>query len=482
MKKLLLLLLWPFQLVAQTGPDELFNKIKQIETSLNPSLIFGDTLPNYSIEQRLRETHVKGLSIAVIQNYKIHWAKAYGWADSAENRKVNLETRFQAASISKSLNSMGILKLVEMGKLDTAADINQYLRNWKFPYDSLSKNKKITVLNLLSHTAALDIHGFPGYDRTDSFPTLTQVLNGERPANTKKVKSFGQPGKAYRYSGGGTTITQQMLMDITGSDYADWMQKNVLKPLGMKNSSYRQPPTDTLNLATGYYGNDQPVHGKYHVYPEQAAAGLWTTPSDLARYIIECQLTLNGKKGKVLSTPMMKTRMTPYIDKNAALGVFIEKKGGQQWFTHNGGNEAFLCTSWGSMQGGNGVVIMINGEDFSVVNELLNSVATVYKWEGFFKPEFRKTIYLPKDTLALYTGNFKMGKDTISLLMCGDQLCIQQNRQPAAGYKVYFTDKTHFSIREEAATSFTLLFNESGKLEALELKDPRMKMKLPKIE
>ena len=482
MKKLLLLLLWPFQLVAQSGSDELFNKIKQVETSLNPSLIFGDTLPNNSIEQRLRETHVKGLSIAVIQNYKIHWAKGYGWADSAENRKVNLETRFQAASISKSLNSMGILKLAEQGRLNLGADINNYLKSWKFPYDSLSKNKEITTLHLLSHTAALGVHGFPGYNRKDSFPSLMQVLNGTRPANTGAIRSFGEPGKAFRYSGGGTTISQQLLMDITGKPYADWMWKHVLKPLGMKNSSFQQPPTDTSNLATGYYGNGEPVKGKYHVYPEQAAAGLWTTPSDLARYIIDCQLTLAGKKGKILSAASMRHRMAPYIDKNAALGVFVEKKGDQLWFTHNGGNEAFLCTSWGSMEGGNGVVIMINGEDFSVVNEVLNSVATVYKWEGFFKPEFRKTISIPKDILALYTGNFKMGKDTLSLELCGDQLCIRQNRQPVNGYKVYFTDKTHFSIKEEAATSFTLLFNAAGKLEALELKDPRTKMKLPKIE
>jgi len=134
------------------------------------------------------------------------------------------------------------------------------------------------------------------------------------------------------------------------------------------------------------------------------------------------------------------------------------------------------------MEGGNGVVIMINGEDFSVVNELMNSVATVYNWDGFFKPEFRKSVSIPKDTLALYTGNFKMGKDTLSLRLCGDQLCIRQNGQPVNGYKVYSSDNTHFSVREEGATVFTLLFNAAGKLEALELKDPRMKMKLPKIE
>lgn len=475
-------LLLPLQLLAQPDLESLPEKIKRVENSLSPSLIFGDSLPNANLEQRMRETQIKGLSIAVIRDYKIEWAKGYGWADVAENRMVNTKTRFQAASISKSLNSMGILKLVQQGKLNLEADINEYLKSWKFPYDSLSKNKEISTMNLLSHSAALGVHGFPGYNRKDSLPNLIQVLNGQRPANTGAVRSYGEPGKGFKYSGGGTTISQLILMDITGKKYADWMWKNVLKPLGMKNSSYQQPPTDTTNLATGYHGNGEAVAGKYYLYPEQAAAGLWTTPSDLARYIIDCQLTLQGKKGKVLSTAGMRQRMTPYNDKNAALGVFIQKKGEQLWFNHNGGNEAFLCTSWGSMEGGNGVVIMINGEDFSVVNELLNSVATVYKWEGFFKPEFRKTISIPKDTLALYTGNFKMGKDTISLLMCGDQLCIQQNRQPAAGYKVYFTNKTHFSIREEAATTFALLFNESGKLEALELKDPRMKMKLPKIE
>lgn len=482
MKKILFLLLLPAYLFAQPGLESIADKIYRIENSLNPSLIFGDSLPNYNLEQRMRETNTIGLSIAVIRNYTIEWAKGYGWADLKENRKVNTETRFQAASISKSLNSMGLLKLVEQGKLDTAADINNYLKSWKFPYDSLSKNKKITILNLLSHTASLDIHGFPGYDRGDSIPSLLQVLNGERPANTKRVRSIGQPGKTFRYSGGGTTITQQILMDITGVRYADWMQKNVLKPLGMKNSSYRQPPVDTTNLATGYYNDGKPVNGKYHVYPEMAAAGLWTTPTDLAKYIIDCQLTLRGKKGNILSSPMMKTRMTPFIDKNAALCVFIEKKGDKTWFNHNGGNEAFLCTSWGSMEGGDGVVIMINGEDFSVITELMNSVAREYNWNGFFKPEFRKVINIPRDTLAIYTGNFKMGKDTISLSVCGDQLCIQQNRQPATGYKVYFSDPIHFSIREEPATTFTLLFNENGKLNALEVKDARSKLKLPRIE
>ena len=427
-------------------------------------------------------TAIQGLSIAVIRNYKIEWAKGYGWADVEEKRKVTTDTRFQAASISKSINSMGVLKLVELGKLDPEADINNYLTRWKFPYDSVAKNKKISVYNLLSHTAGLDIHGFPGYKKTDSLPTTIQILEGRRPANTKVVRSLFEPGKQFKYSGGGTTVSQLILTDITKTRYADWMQKNVLTPLGMTNSSYEQPPLHTTNLATGYYGNGKPVTGKYHIYPEQAAAGLWTTPTDLAKYIIECQLALEGRSKKVLSPAMMKKRLTPYIDSAAALGVFIENRNGQMYFNHNGGNEAFLCTSYGSMQGGNGVVIMINGDNFAVVNELLNSVARVYDWRGFYTPTFRKTVTVPKDTMQQYTGNYLLVKDTLTISFCDNVLCIQQNRQPVTGYQMFFSDNSNFSIREVPNAFFTIIRNAAGKVEALQLKQGAANMRLPKIE
>jgi CubicO group peptidase (beta-lactamase class C family) len=250
----------------------------------------------------------------------------------------------------------------------------------------------------------------------------------------------------------------------------------------MTNSSYQQPPTATSNLATGYYGNGKPVTGKYHVYPEQAAAGLWTTPTDLAKYIIECQLALEGRSKKVLSQAMMKKRLTPYIDSNAALGVFIEKKEGQSYFTHNGGNEAFLCTSYGSMQGGNGVVIMINGENFSVINELLNSVAIVYGWKGFYNPTYKKIVTLPKDTLQKLVGNFLLEKDTLTVSFCGDALCLQQNFQPATGYQMFFSDNNSFSVREVPNAFFTIIRNAEGKVEAFQLKQGDYNIRLPRIK
>jgi len=482
MKQLIILFLFPFAVSCQTIDPVIQQKINAVENSLAPSIVFGDTIPKMNIEKRMKETSIQGLSIAVIRDYKIEWAKGYGWADVEEKRKVTTDTRFQAASISKSINSMGVLKLIELGKLDPDADINNYLTSWKFPYDSLSKNKKISIYNLLSHTAGLDIHGFPGYEKKDSLPSLQQILDGKRPANTKAVRSLFEPGTKFKYSGGGTTISQLILTNVTNSNYADWMQKNVLEPLGMTNSSYQQPPTVTNNLATGYYENGKQVTGKYHVYPEQAAAGLWTTPTDLAKYIIECQLALEGRSKKVLSQTMMKKRLTPYIDSSAALGVFIENRKGQLYFNHNGGNEAFLCTSYGSMQGGNGVVIMVNGENFAVVGELLNSVALVYDWKGFYSSTFRKNVIVPKDTLQQLVGNFLLVKDTLSISFCGTDLCIRQNGQPAAGYKMFFSDNSNFSIREVSNAFFTVVKNAAGKVEALQLKQGTANLRLPKIE
>ncbi len=480
--QLLLLFFSPFSLFAQVPSKAVQERINKVENFLSPAVVYGDTVTRGNIEQRMKETNTKGLSIAVISNYKIEWAKGYGWADVEEKRKVTTATRFQAASISKSLNSLGVMKLVEKGKLDPEADINNYLRNWKFPYDSVSKNKKINTYQLLSHTAGLGIHGFPGYGVTDTLPTLLQVLDGKNPANTKAVRSQFEPGKRFQYSGGGTSISQLIVTNITGRDYAAYMQAEVLTPLGMTNSSYLQPPAKGAALATGYYGNGEPVSGKYHIYPEQAAAGLWTTPTDLAKYIIECQLAYEGRSKKVLSPALMKKRMTAYLDSAFALGVFIENRGGISYFNHNGGNEAFVCTYYGSLEGGNAVVIMENGENFSLIAEVLNSVAQVYNWKGFYNPTFKKLVTVPADTLRQYTGNYKLGTDTLMVKFMGNDLVLQQNGQPANGYKMYFSDNSNFSVKEEPSAAFKVLRNAAGIVEALELKQGGAVMRLPKME
>ena len=216
-------------------------KIKQVENNLAGWVQTG-TNDRWNLMERMKQYGINGVSIAVVHNYKIEWARGYGFADVSEKRPVTGATLFQAASISKSLNSLGVLKLVQEKKIDPDADINNYLVSWKFPYDEKSNNKKITTTNLLSHTGGLTVHGFPGYARGDTLPTLPQILEGLKPANTEAVRSSSEPGKNVNYSGGGTTITQLIVMDITHQPYDVFMKKNVLDPLGMTSSSFTQPP------------------------------------------------------------------------------------------------------------------------------------------------------------------------------------------------------------------------------------------------
>jgi len=368
---------------VQQPPQDVETRIKQVEESLVGAIRI-DGQGKWKLEDRMTYYKVPGLSMAVVKDYKIDWVKGYGWADAGEKRKVTQETLFQAASISKSLNGVGLLKLAQDGKIDLNADINTYLTSWKFPYDDVSKGKKITIANLLSHTAGLSVHGFRGYAQGEKLPTIVEILDGKKPANSDAVRSMFEPGVRPEYSGGGTTITQLIVTDITHTPYDEFMSANVLKPMGMDNSFFTQPPPQAkkLLLATAYHEDGSEVKGKYHIYPEQAPAGLWTNPTDLSKYIIETQLSLEGKSAKVLSQSYTKIRLTPILDK-VGLGVFINELEGDAYFEHSGGNEGFRCIYLGSVKGGNGVVVMVNSDNGTILREVVNSVFSVYGWHGY---------------------------------------------------------------------------------------------------
>jgi len=433
---------------GKTFTQEVEKEIKMVENNLSGWVQIANAPANWALADRMKFYHCNGVSIAVIKDFKIEWAKGYGWADSAEQRPVTTTTLFQAGSNSKSLNAIGILKLVQDGKLDLYSDINNYLKSWKFPYDSLSKGKKITVANLLSHTAGLTVHGFPGYEKGDTIPTITQILDGQKPANTGAIRSMYEPSLKYEYSGGGTTISQLIIQDVTRQSYDVYMGENVLKPLGMDYSTYTQPPPpDKQNLlATGYYNDGKEVKGKYHIYPEEAAAGLWTNPTDLAKYVIETQLALAGKSQKVLSQKMTKARLTPYVDSSAALGVFIMNKNGTKYFTHGGVDEGFVSQYVGSLEGGYGVAVMTNTYNTALFNEIINSVAISYHWKNFYMPVVKKEISLPANVLQTYVGKYKLREDTLPVILKDDGLYIDVG--DGGQWKIHFTDNTHWFVME----------------------------------
>jgi len=424
-------------------PVEVESRIQQVENNLSRwAQIEGSA--NWSLTERMAHYQLKGISVAVINDYKIEWAKGYGWADSAEQRPVTTRTLFQAASLSKSLNGMGALKLVQEKKLDLYKDINDYLTSWKFPYDSVAKGRKITMANLLSHTGGLSVDGFPGYSKGDPLPSIIQVLDGVKPSNTPPVRSMFEPDKSYSYSGGGFTISQLMMMDITHQSYDDFMWDNVLKPLGMTNSFFSQPaPGDKEKLlATGYI-KDKEVQGKYHIYPEQAAAGLWTNPTDLCKFLIDIQLAYNGKSGRVLTPEMTKLMVTPYREGSPGFGVYILNKGDVKYFANDGGNEGFVCTYIGSFDG-KGVVIMANSDSWDIFQEITYSVAAAYHWVNYI-PVKKKVISVPENFLNRYPGKYARNGNQMTITAKDGNLYLNVSDLSC---KMFFTSESDFFVFE----------------------------------
>jgi CubicO group peptidase (beta-lactamase class C family) len=423
---------------------------------------------------------VNGLSIAVIKDYKLDWTKAYGVADVSLNLPVTDQTLFQAASISKSLNAVGVMKLFKSKGLDLYADVNNYLSSWKFPYDSLSKGKKINTAHLLSHTAGLSVHGFGGYEPGTPIPSVTQILDGLKPANSAAVRSVFEPGIRQQYSGGGTTITQLMVTDLSKESYEKYMFEKVLKPLGMLSSTFSQPPVGLKPgiLATGYDIGGKEVKGKYHIYPEQAPAGLWTNPTDLARYIIETQLAYEGKSAKVLGQDDTKTRLTPYMNTDAALGVFIEDYAGVKYFGHGGANEGFRSSYYGSLTGGNGFVIMLNSDNGEIIQEIINSIASVYNLKGLNKSIKIKLADVPEEDLDSYLGNYQLTpKLVLTITREGKRVYAQATGQsrleafPESNSKFFFKviHATMEFVKDDQGKVTKMIFIQGGRIEAKKL-------------
>src|SRR5580704_3264191 len=275
---------------AQT-PADIEQRIRHIQDAILPAVLTqGQPPATTKLADRMDALHVPGVSIAVIHDGKIEWARGFG-VTRLGGPAVTPDTLFQAASISKPVTGMAVMHLVQTGKLDLDADVNRYLKTWKVPENSFTEKTKVTLRELLSHTAGMTVHGFPGYAAGAPLPTLVEILNGEKPANTSAIRVDTVPGTNWRYSGGGFVVTQLLLQDITGQSFPAFMRETVLGPSGMTRSTYEQPlPKNRMGGAAMAYSVDgEAVGGGSHVYLEMAPAGFWTTHSDLALFAIELQ-------------------------------------------------------------------------------------------------------------------------------------------------------------------------------------------------
>lgn len=370
--------------------EDVAQLIHQIEAPQVPN---RQGLDGMTLQEVMRKFHVQGVSIAVIKDFKIQWAKGYGVAEVKTGRPVETNTLFQAASISKPVTAMAALRLVQEGRFSLDEDINKLLKSWQVPTSEFTREQPVTPRSLMSHTSGADDgFGFPGYAPGAPLPTLVQILNGQPPSNMGPVLFKRPPYQAYKYSGGGIVIEQVMLTELLGQPFDQIMQNLILKPLGMSDSTYQQPLPESLTerAAHAYDEQGHAMDAPWHVYPEQAAAGLWTTPSDLARVAIELQRAIRGPEGTVLKEATAREMIAPTGVGPFAIGFEIAKNGEGWYFSHSGGNWGFQCRLLAHVRKGYGVVIMTNGDlGEKVVSEIESRVAAAYHWDSLDKPMVR---------------------------------------------------------------------------------------------
>ena len=363
--------------------EPIATQIARVEAAQSPNRQGFDP---YTIQEMMKLFHVPGVSIAVVRDFKVQWTKTYGAADVVTDAPVTQETRFQAASISKPVTAFAVLRAVDSGKLSLDEDVNNYLKSWKVPVNEYTEGG-VTLRALLSHTSGTgDGFGFPGYNPSAKLPTLEQVLDGKPPSNVGPVFWERPPFTAQKYSGGGIEIVQVVLQDAYGKPFAGIMQELVLGPVGMANSTYEQPlpATADQSAARAHDKDGKVMDAKWHVYPEQAAAGLWTTPTDLAKLGIEVQKAL---RSTLLSRRTALEMVAPTGTGPFAIGFAIEKRGEGWYFVHDGSNWGFRSDLAMHRLKGYGIVVMTNSDSGGqIISAIEARVPAAANWDSLDKP------------------------------------------------------------------------------------------------
>jgi CubicO group peptidase (beta-lactamase class C family) len=384
--------------------------IHQVETHLMPAMAFeGEPTPTYDINERMGHYKVPGISIAFIDEGRIAWTRCYGYHSFDSLKKVTPQSLFQAASISKPVAAMGALALVEDSLLMLDGDVNDLLTRWKVPVNGYTSPEPVTLRRLMTHTAGLTVHGFPGYSRGDTVPSVVEVLNGQAPANTPAVYLDTLPGSLWRYSGGGYTVMQLMMEDVTEKSFDQLMKERVLAPLQMEHSTYSQPLPTRFHEQAALAHDEQgkKIEGGWHVYPEQAAAGLWTTPSDLARYMIEVQNAYQGKSNRII-TPSMARRMLTDHKGDWGLGPALQGNDDSLAFQHGGANAGYRALFFAFAQQDQGVAIMTNSDiGRDLIDEVMRSISHVYGW-GLFKTQKKARGAMEPSEMKALEGEYEL--------------------------------------------------------------------------
>jgi CubicO group peptidase (beta-lactamase class C family) len=373
--------------------------------------------PAQTLAQRMAYYATPGASIGVVDDGALTWASGFGVRMMGAADAVTATTPFQAGSIAKPVFALAVMRLVEQGALDLDADVNDYLSSWRVPANG-GWQPRITLRQLLSHTAGVTVHGFRGYPASGPWPTPLEVLDGVPPANTPEVIVDLMPGLAFRYSGGGTTIAQQVVVDVLGRPFPALMRELILDPLGMADSTYEQPLPALMaaRAAVAHPLNGQPLSGGAHVYPEMAAAGLWTTAADLSRLAIELMRTLRGERSALpLKMETVRSMLRPQLPDQTigehfvGIGWYCSGEGDDFCFGHQGVDEGFLAEMRVVPARGKAAAVIINAHGWLLPVEVFKAIGREYGWPA--TPLRAASIAMPPG--IDYAGSYRSDQDVL---------------------------------------------------------------------
>ncbi len=452
--------------------DDVQSRISEVEKSLIAAVVNTGSEPvGMSMSDRMQHFQVPGVSIAVINNGEIEWAKGYGVTEAGGTQEITTDTVFQAASVSKPVSVTGIMLLAQAGVIDITRNVNDYLTSWRLADNDLTETNKATVQRLMSHTGGTNVSGFAGYTVGSAIPTLLQVLNGAPPADTEPIRVIYEPGTRYSYSGGGMEVLQQMAEDVTRMPFRSYMKNNVFDKLDMNSSDFVQPMAGPLaaRAAKGHDMSGVMIPGGWRIYPELIAAGLWTTPSDLATLLIEVQKAATSDEGALLTQETANRILTPQPNTNSAMGLgfaLLNGKGGLI-FNHSGSVFGYKSYVTVYRDRGQGIAIMMNGDNgYALMMEVVRSVAKVYGWpdDGVSKAGL---VDVPMSILQSYVGNYAATLDGQTLQMeiylAGNALMIKSTLQGTGSRSdLYPTANNIFLLKDDTIITGTLTFSKDG--------------------
>ncbi len=389
---------------------------QSIENNIQKGVVIaGEQQPPSSLVERMQEDNVPGVSIAVLKDGKLAWAKGFGIANSKTKQEIDANTLFQAGSISKPIAALAALKIVEQGKVALDENVNNYLSGWQVESSSSNEDHSteqnpVTLRQLLSHTAGLSVHGFPGYATGSDLPSTVEVLQGK--GNTDPVEVTMTPGSEWRYSGGGYTVMQLVVEQVTGQSFADFTDQTILRPMGMTSSTFQHQLPKELKQRTSaaFDGHGKMYSVVYNDYPEKAAAGLWTTPSDILRYAAHMQEIMLGKQNGILKKTTLEQIFSKHQN-NWGLAPVIFDVDDELGFGHGGKNLGFTNEFNALISKQDGVVVMANGDNAGkLIHEVMVTLSKRYNI-GFTKQKVINAVAMSKQDLAVYEGDYLMLTD-----------------------------------------------------------------------